>query len=630
MVALTIVFMLLFTAIGVRMTQLQVFSSDRLSAMGEETRIRSVKLTAGRGSIFDRNGNELAISVPQKTVWADPKLVEDPFKTAALLAPILGKQQGDLQELLMKQGRFVYLQRKIEDEKAKQIQELKLPGIAMYDEPKRFLPEGGLLSSVIGNVDIDDKGLSGLESQYGDKLSGKPGTMVVEQDPSGGDIPGGMRSTQEPVRGDDLVLTIDRDLQFKVESALADEIKKANARGGISAVMDTKTGEILAVANLEVPNGKFGTPVEPAPNNMALTNVYEPGSVNKLITIAGAVEEGLISPTSSMVVPNSIKVSDSVFKEHEDHPVVPFSTTDIVANSSNVGTIMIAQKLGKERLDKYMREFGLGKSTGLDFPGESRGLMLDPKKYSGSSLPTIAIGQGISVTAIQMLAAYNTIANDGLYIEPKLVKATIDKDGEEHETEASQTKQVVSQQTANQMSAMLKEVVRVGTGTAAQIDGYDVAGKTGTARKPKTNGSGYQEGAYVSSFAGFVPAEEPRLTMIVMLDQPTPIYGGLVAAPVFGDIGRYALQAFRIPPVPSAADNHGVPLVTSQNASSVGEADAPAGTTKEEADSVKANTNQTSGGASSSTSSSSTSSSTTTPTRRSSSTSSTTIASSGR
>jgi cell division protein FtsI (penicillin-binding protein 3) len=270
------------------------------------------------------------------------------------------------------------------------------------------------------------------------------------------------------------------------------------------------------------------------------------------------------------MVPGTIKVADHVFHEHDPHPTQEWSITDIVANSSNVGSIMIGQKLGKQKLDHYMRAFGFGKKTGMDFPGESAGLLLDPAKYSGTSMGTIPIGQGIAVTAVQMLAAYNTIANGGVYVAPKLVKATIDGDGERHLTPTSSPKRVVSATTAKQMTAMLAEVVRVGTATRAAIPGYTVAGKTGTARKPLENARGYKAGAYVSSFAGFVPAERPELSAIVILDEPTPIFGGLVAAPVFAQALQYGLRQYRIPPpdVPLAA---AVPQTSEKAAKGVGE-----------------------------------------------------------
>jgi cell division protein FtsI (penicillin-binding protein 3) len=256
----------------------------------------------------------------------------------------------------------------------------------------------------------------------------------------------------------------------------------------------------------------------------------------------------VIKPDERLLVPNSIKVADATFSEHDPHPTQQWSITDIVANSSNVGSIMIGQRLGKERLDHYLRSYGFGEETDLHFPGESAGLLLDPKKYSGSSMGTMPIGQGIAVTALQMLSAYNTVANGGVYVAPKLLKATIDSDGTVHPTSPTDTRRVVSSRTAHQMTAMLNEVVRVGTAPLARIDGYTVAGKTGTARKPLEGARGYKTGAYISTFAGFVPSEQPELSAIVVLDEPTPIFGGLVAAPVFSQIVQYGLRQLRIPP----------------------------------------------------------------------------------
>jgi cell division protein FtsI (penicillin-binding protein 3) len=322
-----------------------------------------------------------------------------------------------------------------------------------------------------------------------------------------------------------------------------------------------------------------GDPPVAAPNNMALTNVYEPGSVNKLITISGALEEGIIKPTDKLLVPSSIKVADGLFTEHEPHPTQQWSITDIVANSSNVGSIMIGEKLGKDRLDKYLRAYGFGHTTDIGFPGESAGLLLDPAHWYPTSIGTVPIGQGVAVTAVQMLAAYNTVANGGVYVAPKLVKATIDSQGHQHPTPTEPRRRVISTQTATEMTSMLDEVTRVGTGTEARIDGYTVAGKTGTARKPLEGQRGYKVGAYVSSFVGFVPSERPALTAIVMLDEPTPIFGGLVAAPVFAQIARYGLREFRIPPPPpSARLATSAPKTNSVAAQGVGEAGATATT----------------------------------------------------
>ena len=570
----TLFMVLAFCLVAARITQIQAVSSKRYADLGRSQLLRSGRLPAERGSIFDRDGNDLALSVRQSTVWADPRVVRDPLATSEALAPILAMDPADLQSRLTKDAGFVYLARKVTDDVADKVSALKLPGISLMPESARFLPAGDLAAPVLGMVGTDNEGLSGLEVEYEKRLAGRPGQIIVERNPDGVEVPGGLRQFVPSERGDDLVLTIDRSLQYETERALKEEISKAHAKGGMALVMQVHTGEVLAMANLKTADDSS---IGPALSNTAVTNVYEPGSVNKLITISGALEEGIIRPDERLLVPGSIKVADATFREHDPHPTQQWSITDIVANSSNVGSIMIGQRLGKERLDKYLRSYGFGQQTDLHFPGESAGLLLDPKKYSGSSMGTMPIGQGIAVTALQMLAAYNTVANGGVYVAPKLVKATIGTDGEPHPTPPSDTHRVVSNRTALQMTAMLNEVVRVGTAPLAGIDGYTVAGKTGTARKPLENARGYKEGAYISTFAGFVPSEVPELSAIVILDEPTPIFGGLVAAPVFSQIMQYGLRQLRIPPpatIPAAvlAAQAAVPRSTPRAAQGVGEA----------------------------------------------------------
>ncbi len=313
---------------------------------------------------------------------------------------------------------------------------------------------------------------------------------------------------------------------------------------------DPSTGNILAIANVQ--RDSTTNKVTASSNYAALTTVFEPGSVNKVITVAGAIEEGLVSPSSQIVVPDRYQVGDHEFSDHDPHPTEPWSVTKILTESSNIGTIKIAQALGKDRLDEYLRKFGLGQKTALDLPYESAGILLDRSKYNATSIGAIPIGQGIAVTAMQMIAAYNVLANDGVYVPPKLVQETIDAQGGHHRTDAGATRRVVSATTAEQLRDMLVNVVHEGTGTRGGITGYNVAGKTGTARKPMKTG-GYEDGAghyhYVATFAGFVPAEKPALSVIVVIDEPTgDIYGGSVAAPVFADIAQYGLRLFHIPP----------------------------------------------------------------------------------
>ena len=556
-----------FTTLAARLVQLQVMAPEEYTAYGERQLVRTMTLPAARGAIFDRNGRELALSIRQATVWANPREVLDPAGDAEKLAPIVGVDAAVLQDRLSRDAAFVYLARTVPDAVAAQVEDLQIPGVYMIDEPKRFMPAGELAAPVIGKVGTDSAALAGVELQFDDVLKGKPGRQVIEQTPAGKPYDG-TREYVAAKRGDDLVLTLDRSLQFETERSLAAMIQGAQARGGIAIVMESRTGEILALADLEA-DGEGGVPA-PASKATSLTNVYEPGSVNKLITIAGALEEGIVQPDDKLEIRDTIKVADHTFKEHDPHGVVHWSITDVMAQSSNVGSIMLGQKLGKDRLDLYLREFGFGSKTGLGFPGESAGLMLDPKKWSGTSLPTIAIGQGVAVSAMQMLAAYNTVANGGEYIAPKLVKATLDAKGNEKPAPPAERRRVISERTASQLTAMLGEVVRVGTGIKAHIDGYSVAGKTGTARKPLEGARGYKAGAYVSSFAGFVPAERPALSAIVMLDEPTPIYGGLVAAPVFADVMRYGLRQFRIPPPPPVA-TPSVPQAQVTDAATTGE-----------------------------------------------------------
>jgi cell division protein FtsI (penicillin-binding protein 3) len=551
MAALTVV---AFGAIAVRLVQVQAVDADRFAAFGESQLLHTVTLRTSRGAIFDRNGRDLALTINRPTIWANPRLVTDPFAEAAALAPVLGVEEASLVERLRRDAAFVYLARRVDEVIAQRVEALQLDGVFLLEggEPMRFNPAGDLAAPVLGIVGIDNTGLGGLELKYESVLAGTPGRMVVERDPTGDDIPGGVREMQPATPGDDLVLTIDRALQYEAERALASAIVTHGAAGGTAVVMESATGELLAMADLVA--GPEGEPPRPASSATAFTHVHEPGSVNKMISVAAALEEGLVRPDDKLTIPYTIQIADKTFKEHDFHPTEDWSVTDIVANSSNVGAIMIGQELGKDRLDSYLRRFGFGSRTALGFPGESAGIMLDPDKWSGTSIGTIPIGQGIAVTAVQMLAAYNTIANGGVYVAPKLVRGTVGSDGTMVPAPASETRRVVSERTAAQMTGMLTEVVRRGTGINAAIDGYTVAGKTGTARKPRRDARGYEPGAYVSTFAGFVPAERPALTAIVMLDEPKGvIYGGTVAAPAFASMTRYGLRQFRVPPVAPGA-----------------------------------------------------------------------------
>jgi cell division protein FtsI (penicillin-binding protein 3) len=533
-------------AVSVRLVQLQVVSSGEYAARGLRQRLHTLPIPAERGTVFDRNGNELAMSVRLSTVYADPSLVKDPAATAAKLAPVLAMDPAALEAKLRQPGEFVYLARKVEDDVRDQVKQLDLAGIGLQDESKRFRPNGDLAASVLGSVDVDEAGVSGLELEFQDQLSGEAGEMLVERSADGHTIAGGEKRLTPAHPGNDLVLTIDRSLQYEVERALAEQIIATNAVGGTVVITDPATGEIYAMANLKMTDEG----PKPTSENRAVTAVFEPGSVNKIITVAGALEEGIVNPDTGFDVPDHLQVSTHRFSDHDPHPPTRWSVNDIITVSSNIGTIMIAQQLGEERVAEYLRKFGLGQPTGLGFPQESAGIMKDGR-WDGTDIGSIPIGQGIAVNALQMLGVYNTIANGGVYVAPRLVRATVDDDGKEHEVHAPEGRRVVSERTADQVTEILANVVAVGTGVNAAIPGYTVAGKTGTARKPSTTERGYVQGAYIASFAGFVPAESPRLSAIVVLDEPHPYYASLSSAPVFSRITQYALRQFRVPPPPA-------------------------------------------------------------------------------
>jgi cell division protein FtsI (penicillin-binding protein 3) len=548
---LVAVILLFVVAVG-RLGYVQVVGSDRYVAYGAEQRIRPIELAGGRGSIFDRGGNDLAISIPQTTIAADPSVIADPAGAAPLLARALGQDEAAVLAALESDGRFVYLARQLGDDVADRVRALDIDGVLLYKEQARFNPAGDLGRALLGQVGVDGDGLSGVEQAYDDQLAGRPGRLLVERDLAGRTIPAGRHQIDPAVPGDDLVLTVDGSLQYAVEGILAGQVATTGAQGGIAVVSNPETGEILALANVQTDPATAA--VGNTGNDLAVTANYEPGSVNKLITIAGALEEGLVTPETIVQVPSSLRVADHTYSDH--HPG-NLTVTDILAKSSNVGTIKLAQRLGPTKLDEYLRRFGFGRSPGLGLPHEESGYVPDVDDWSGTSIGSIPIGQGISVTAMQMLFAYNVIANDGVYAPPALVRATVDEDGERHDVAPGRSHRVVSPTTAAQLRAMLTEVITSGTGRAAAIDGYTAAGKTGTARKPQPGG-GYEDAAgnyhYISTFAGFLPAEDPKLSIIVVIDEPsTSPYAAQVAAPAFAEIGRHALRLLGVPPAGAPA-----------------------------------------------------------------------------
>ncbi|MCX7620958.1 MAG: penicillin-binding protein 2 [Acidimicrobiales bacterium] len=541
---------LLFSVMVTKLVFLQLVDPDVYERYSTAQRTHVETLAADRGSIFDRNGVELAISIPQRSVFVDPALVEDPSAEAPLLAGVLGLDPAVVEEKMRADNRFAYIARHIPDDLAKRVAELDLPGVAFVDEPRRFFPSGNLARSIVGQTDVDGNGISGLEKQYGDVLTGTPGRMVFEKTPDGKTIPVGRNHVEPAIKGNDLVLTIDRTVQFEVERILGEQVKAADAKGGIAIVSRPATGEILAMANM-VYDRRSGEVVSTS-NNEALTTVYEPGSVMKLVTASGAIEDGKVTPDTVLQLPPVLQIADAQFTDSHPRGAVAWSVKQIIAESSNIGTIKMAQMLGKERLYEYLRSFGFGERTALEFPNEAAGHLMRPEDWWATSLGTIPIGQGVSVTPLQMLLAYNVVAAGGTYVPPKLVSETIDSQGVRHPTSTGETRRVLTEKTANQLNVMLREVVGEGTGKLAAVDGYTVAGKTGTARKPG-NGSYRDENGvtqYQATFVGFAPAEDPEISVIVIIDEPGAgnIFGGTVAAPAFSKITQFVLRVLGVPP----------------------------------------------------------------------------------
>lgn len=555
-----VVFVVLVVAgVSARLVDLQVVKPDRYVAYGLRQRDGFRSLPAGRGAILDRDGQAFAMSVAQPQVIADPTQVPRPRRTARILAAELDVDASTLEAALARKGRrYAVIAPLVSPAVADRVKRLELPGIAISKRYLRTSPSRGLAAPVVGRAladgqvvaDSAHQGVSGIERQYDDALTGRPGRLYYEKDPVGNTIAGGRQRLEAARPGADVYLTLDQSLQYETQRALADQVDATGAQGAMAIVMHPSTGEIVAMAGV---NRRFDGTIADTAEVTPVTSVFEPGSVNKVITIAGAMEDGLVDPDTVLDVPDRLALYDRTFNDHEPHPTSPWSVTDILVTSSNIGTIKIAQQLGPARVDHYLRAFGFGHDTGLDLSGESAGLLRDLEDWSGVDIGAIPIGQGISVTALQMLSAYNVIANGGVYVAPKLVVATDDGHGRTA-TRPSAHHRVVSPQTAAAMGAMLDKVVTDGTGQRAAVPGYDIGGKTGTARIPqggKDAVDGYRDAAgryhYYSSFVGTVDGADLSI-IVAVREAETSIYGGEVAAPVFSHLAASALRRYQVPP----------------------------------------------------------------------------------
>jgi cell division protein FtsI (penicillin-binding protein 3) len=537
-------FSLLFIAAFARAAWLQGVRGGDLRAEARGQQVTVLDVPGLRGQVLDRNGKALAVSEDAVSVIATPYQVKDPAGTAELLSPLTGEPEIELEDALSdRESGFAYLARKVDLASAEKIEKLGIHGIATLPDARRIYPQGELAAQVIGAVGTENEGLTGFEAAKEDVLDGEDGRQEITRDASGSPIR--FETAEQATTGDDIQLTIDAAIQARAEEALAEAGEAYGAQGASAVVMNPRTGDVYAMANWPAydPND-VGSATEEELVNRATGFTYEPGSTFKAFTVAAALEEGIVAPSTAFDLPSTIKVADRVIEEAHARPPVTLTVADILAQSSNVGAVTIGLEVGSERFDHWIREFGFDEPTGIEFPAEEQGIVPSYEEYSGSTIGNVPIGQGLSVTPMQMAAGYAAIANGGMLRTPRLVAQV---DGERVEPEDDE-RRVISESTAKQLRGMLEGVLAPG-GTASEVEvpGYVLAGKTGTAQKAE-NGT-YSETDYVASFVGFAPASKPELLVAVVVDEPVYEHsGGAVAAPVFGDIAEFALPYLGISP----------------------------------------------------------------------------------
>jgi cell division protein FtsI (penicillin-binding protein 3) len=534
---------LAFAGLLLRATWLQSVRAESLSRLGQTQHRETVALPAGRGTIYDRVGVELGLGERATTVYANPKQIANPRAAALAVERTLGLDADRVFPLLADRTHgFVYVERQADPAQAASLQRLKLSGFGFYAEEKRSYPQRSVAAQVLGYVGIDGDGLSGLELGFDRDLAGRAGKETIVKDPTGRVIDVQQERPETP--GRDVFLTLDHSIQANAEEVLRQTVHKWHAKSASAIVLDPRTGSILAMAlQPGYDANRFPSAPRDLQRNRTVTDTYEPGSTFKLITVAAALSERLVSPSTRFTLPYSLHVADRVIHDAEERGTVNYSVAQILAHSSNIGAIKLAELLGRTRLSAWIKRFGFGRTTGIDYPGESPGIVLPPDRWSGSTIGNVPIGQGIAVTPVQMAAAYAAIANGGMWSRPHLV---------DHVAGGGRPslyrRRLVSRRIADELMLMLKDVVAEGTGQFAAMPGYQVAGKTGTAQKPDSHG-GYATGRYVASFVGIVPASRPRLVVLVTVDEPQgAIWGGVVAAPAFQQIARFDLQYLEVPP----------------------------------------------------------------------------------
>ncbi|MCU1614853.1 MAG: ftsI [Frankiales bacterium] len=541
---------LLVVVVG-RLAYLQGVDGRAYTEAAVQSRLHTYPIAAIRGQILDAKGRTLAYTVDASRVVADPKVVSDPARTALALTTLLGVPVPDLTAKLSQKSRYVVLASQVSPQTTDAVQKLQLPGIVFEDDPVRLYPAGVVGGQVVGFIGSDGAGLAGIELAYQKQLSGKNGQRRVEVGSGGNPIPSGIDESTPATDGSSVHTTLDEDLQYVTDQRLAQACQDGETTAGSAVVLDVHTGHVLAMGSC--PGYDPGHYAQTDPNllgNPAVSDVFEPGSVMKAVTLSAALEKGIATPDTVLTVPGHIQAGDVVVKDATDHAPKEWTVTGVLAHSSNIGTIMLARQVGNSTLEHYLRAFGIGSETGVGLPGESAGILQDSAMWTESRAANVPIGQGVSVTTLQMASIYQTIANGGVRIPPRIVDSVTSPSGAVTSPKAAAGTRVISSSTAAQMAYMLEAVVGPhGTAPTAAIAGYRVAGKTGTAQRANPACGCYAGGGYDTTFVGFAPADDPQYVVAVNLERPTSsAEGGEVAAPVFADIMKRALTAGGVVP----------------------------------------------------------------------------------
>ncbi len=536
-----------------RLVTLQAVEAEEYRALGERQLVNQVELPAPRGSLLDRDGDVLALTQQAAAVAANPRVLEeaglDPALVADALAEPLDRSAEELTDRLARTDTsFVYLGRQLPAAVGERVAERNLPGVQVLDEPSRSYPGGGLAAPVLGFSGIDGEGLSGLEQQLDEALRGTPGSLQVERAPTGEAISAAERVQQPAQPGTDVVLTLDRRVQHRTESALEDALEELDAKGGSAVVLDARSAEVLAMASAPgFDQAEIGEVPAERRRNVPVTDAFEPGSAGKIMTFAAALEHGVVEAGDTLQVPAAVEVGGKRFTDPHRSERADLTLAEMIARSSNVGAIELAEELGDEDLHDALEGFGIGEDPGLDFPGVASGALPATDDWWATSRPTIALGQSYSLTLLQLASATQAIVNDGQRTAPTLVRGQV-RDGRFEAADEADSTRAVDPEAAAELARLLTAVVEEGTGQHAAVEGYTVGGKTGTAQKPRPDARGYEPGAYRGVFTGFAPASDPALVVAVMLDEPSPHWGGESAAPVFAEITEAALTARGIAP----------------------------------------------------------------------------------